>query len=578
MADVVGSVVYLVKLSNKGLSRQINATGSIIAKKMAVISTTVGAAAGQNFSKNFQKAAVMTPMGMRKVAKPVTKTLADAGKKGGKRAGSTFSTQFTRTVIGKLNVASRRISNVIGGVIGYGILSRARTEWRSFEDALRQSSVVSRGTVDLKKLRQEAYKLSEALGFDASTSLKGFYQAVSSKFSSKEATELSKAGAILSAAAKEAGEMINPEKSTEAIATVLNTFYEFDDRMNHVKETMDTFVNTVTFGKGGITKLANSIAILGPAAAKMGLSFEQTLIPVAALTQQGFKMEMAMTSLSQALRMLSDPTTEAGKILFKEYGMYFSQAIKSGESLVGVFQKLADTVAFREYAKKVDDEVKEMGENLGGGSGNEMLQSVVGNQRAIRSILALTGAGVKKVNEITKDFKKNTNATRKALDLYVKSSLTRYDRMMAALTNKVLSFIDAMGGMHNILVMLAWTFAAFKIAGFLSQLTEAIYLFQSLAVAKAAAAGGGWLSGVAVAKTVAALGVGMAAVKAGFGIYAASTISSSHADSSKVPRNIYPGNPGDKDKMRVIVHNSPTGTNVLVNGKRTNAQTNYGGS
>lgn len=147
-----------------------------------------------------------------------------------------------------------------------------------------------------------------------------------------------------------------------------------------------------TAQKRGVTtveELASSIGTVAPLAKSMGLSVEETLATMAALTKGGLSTDMAATGLRSTLAALSKPSKEAEETL-KKFGVPVGIAEVKAKGLTYTLQKLI------ELQKK---------------SPNAITKAIP-NIKALTGVLAIDELKMKEVHntleEIQKDIKNGT--------------------------------------------------------------------------------------------------------------------------------------------------------------------------
>ncbi len=454
----------------------------------------------------------------------------------------------------KITSWGNKIGNVVSGLLGFAMFSSAKKGWEDLQSSLRQVNALEQGKANIEALTDEANKMAETFGNDASESVNAFYQAVSAGFSDDASLKLTTIANKLAAAATAAGEMTDAKGAINALTTVMNAYGLSADQAGSAS---DALVNTVNFGKTSINELAASIAQVAPVASAMGLSLEDTLQPIAALTQGGSSTAQAVTGIKALINEMASSSTDAGQALQDNLGMGLAEALEQGMSLTDVLQ-------------------------------NGLLPSVDGNSqgfinlfsniRAATAAMGLANNDFALASKVSDGFAKSLNSTDKATQAYTSSSLTRFHAGLNKVKDTIVGMIDSVGGLGNAITILASIFAAFKVASFIAKIWEAVAANSALAVAKTAAQTGVG-SIAAVPATVAAIGAGIAAVGAIGGAITAG-IAFSGGSSSSSGGGSTPNTSGTSavGTTSIVVNVTPDGTGVSSNAPGTQVQTNYGGS
>lgn len=261
------------------------------------------------------------------------------------------------------------IRGALGG-LGAGIsLGAGIAEFTKFESAfnnvvtlLDDASFADQPLIaGIDQLREGILDLSRASGQGLGTLNKALFDTVSAGVPAGEAikflgsaTDLALAGGTTAAVA------------VDGLTTSINAFRL---EASQADEVAQKFFTAQKFGKTTIEELSGSIGKVAPIADALGVSLDETLASLAALTAGGINTSEATTGLKAALSNISKPSKDAAD-LAKQLGLQFDfQAIKS-QGLAGFLDNVVEKT---------------------GGSQEAMLK-LFGSTEAVATIFALTGS------------------------------------------------------------------------------------------------------------------------------------------------------------------------------------------
>ena len=180
----------------------------------------------------------------------------------------------------------------------------------------------------------------------------------------------------------------NTKTAVDGLTSVMNAFgYEAKD----VTKISDKFFAAQQEGKTTIAELSASIGQVAPIAAGMGISFDELVSSMSAMTLGGIRTRVAATGLKAALSNLLKPSEEARDIS-ERLGIEFdANAVKSK----GLTNVLKDVI------KKTGGSKAAMGK-------------LFGSVEAVNSVLALSADNFSAVNEINKEVAGSIGTTEKA--------------------------------------------------------------------------------------------------------------------------------------------------------------------
>ena len=235
-------------------------------------------------------------------------------------------------------------------------------------------SLVGASGKQLAMYRTEVLKMGPELGKAPAELAKALYFVTSSGFEGAAALRVLAASAKASAAG-----LGDTAVVADAVTSAVNAYGE---KTLSATRATDILLAAVREGKAEPEAFAGSIGRVIPIAEKMGMTFGEVAGMMAAMSLNGTKADEAVTQISAALATAIKPTKEG------------ADALKSvGESYASVRKSIADD-GLLATIKKLDDAYDGNVEKLG---------AVFGNVRALRGILALTGASAEKYKGIIEE-------------------------------------------------------------------------------------------------------------------------------------------------------------------------------
>lgn len=271
-----------------------------------------------------------------------------------------------------------------GSAIPTLIATAGATSYANFSRSVAEVNTLLDGTVERQKaLETEILAISSAYGLDSAEVAQGYYQAISSG-----ATDASNALDFLSIASKTAiGGVTDLSTAVGGIATIVNAF---SLEANQAGDAANALFVAVRAGRTTIGELSTSLADAAPLAATLGVSFEELLSAVAAVTTAGTPTSQAITQIRAAMDALI--SQKSINVIFQELGYESSAAAIRAEGLAFALNVVKDAA---------------------GGSESALIE-LLGTQEAMGLVLSLTGNQAEKFSEIMQDMEKDTGAVNRA--------------------------------------------------------------------------------------------------------------------------------------------------------------------
>lgn len=305
------------------------------------------------------------------------------------------------TVLGQL-VAGLSIAAVIGTAV---------TQAREFSTALAEVSTVVEGTPEqLDALSEAARGLAQAYGGTGADQLSGFYQAISAGIS-----DVALATDLVDQANKLAvGGVTDVTTAVDVLTTAVNAY---TPAVLSASEASDALFVGALGGKTTIEELSATLGDVIPLAKAAGVSFDEVVAAVSALTTQGIATPQATTQikalLSGVIRAGANDTSRFAKAA-KEMGLEFNLAALQAKGLSGFLQDLITAT---------------------GGSADE-IGKLFESVEAVTGVLALSGAGGEQFARILDQMRDKAGITDEAFQK-VASSLNQ--RLKVALASVLVS-------------------------------------------------------------------------------------------------------------------------------------------
>lgn len=211
-----------------------------------------------------------------------------------------------------------------------------------------------------------------------------------------------------SAKAAKAG-LTDAETVVDGATSILNAWKDSAGGLDHVLDVMQTAQNE---GKTTVGELAAQIGDLTGLAPQLGLSLEDTMAAVAALTKNGVATNKAVTGLKAVLSNVIKPSTEAAKEA-KRLGLAFDASALQAKGLSGF---LADVME------------KSKGDT-------EVLAKLFGSVEGLNQVMLLGGAAAADYGSILLKMSDCAGTMEQAFSVRTSSKLERFNNSLNRLSN-----------------------------------------------------------------------------------------------------------------------------------------------
>ncbi len=200
----------------------------------------------------------------------------------------------------------------VAGLMGAGVgVSRAVTEFATFDDALLRVKAVSASTVDeLEQLKGKAEELGASTRYTNTEVAQGMAELASTGMKTTEIIET--LPSALNMAAIAGGDV---KTSADQLTDIMS---QFNLEVEDSGRVADILVAGYTGASTSLDELSLAMKYVGPLTANLGYSLEDTTAILQSLAEAGYKGEKAGTALRGGLSQLLKPSKEAAAVL-EEY-------------------------------------------------------------------------------------------------------------------------------------------------------------------------------------------------------------------------------------------------------------------
>ena len=309
----------------------------------------------------------------------VYKVQIEASAKGVDKANKEMTALGAST--GLATKAMRAFVPLVAAAFSARALSGLASQANEFSAAMAEVNTLLSGNTEMPRLTQEAKNLAAQFGGSPTQQAQAFYQAISAGAGNAE-----QATALLTAANKLAiGGVTDVTTAVDGLTSVTNAYGINTAEASRVS---DAFFVAMRAGKTTVGELSGSIGKVAATAATAGLSFEETLGSISALTTQGIATTEAVTGLKATLSNILKPSKAASDAA-KELGVDFSLAGLQSKGLAGFLDELVTAT----------------------GGSEEKLLDLFGSTEALNTVFALTGGAAETFGNIMVDMANSAGQT-----------------------------------------------------------------------------------------------------------------------------------------------------------------------
>ncbi len=328
--------------------------------------------------------------------------------KGATRASKRLGT--LRRAFGRMSLVARFLSREItaltsafGGIL---LVRKVITTFVKFEEtmlrvravAIRTTSALEVQTAQMQLLEQTARRLGATTRFTATQAAEGLLLLSRAGFAVSESTAALSGVLNLALAGQ-----LDLAEAADITATAIRSYGLEAEQASRVT---DTFVTVTNRSNTDIQQLGEVMKFVGPVAASLGLSLEETAAAAGALGNAGIKASKAGTGLRGIIASLLGPTPKARRAI-ERLGLTVEELNPQANSLVDIFQKLADA-------------------NLKAGDATDIFR-----RRQFAAALALT-KNVKNLRDLTEEANKAAGSSEEFAKIVGTSTFDALRRLVSA--------------------------------------------------------------------------------------------------------------------------------------------------
>jgi TP901 family phage tail tape measure protein len=365
------------------------------------------------------------PRGARTGARVVRREMADIERSAERvdrstaRMGQTANDNLTKMARGASVVGAgwRSLIGLAAGLASAVVTAFSTQPLFEFKDALAEvSTLVDTATFDMRGLEQASLDQLAVYGGSAAGQARAFYQIISAG-----ASDAASATETLNAANKLAiGGVTDVATAADGLTSVLNAY---GSRVESAAAVSDSLFVGMRAGKTTIGELSSSLGKVAPLAAQTGVSFDELVASISALTKGGIATTEAVTGVRAILAAVAKPTKEA-RDLAGALGLEFNAAALESKGLAGFLTDLTSRT----------------------GGSTEALSQLFGGVEALVPIMALSGQAGQDFVSILEQMESKAGSTEDAFNKMANSPGFQAGRVWASLQAEVLGASGALSG------------------------------------------------------------------------------------------------------------------------------------
>lgn len=299
--------------------------------------------------------------------------------------------------------------------VAIGLASSAFTaataQAMSFERALLEvKTIADESVMPMSKVRGIAMDMASAYGTKPQENAKALYEIISAGV-----TDSAQAMEVLHASQKLAiGGLTDTKTAVDGLTSILNAFAAQGVKAGDV---VDSMFIAIRDGKTTAAELSHAIGMLAPVASAAGLSVQEMLGAVAAMTQQGVKTSTAVDYIRSALSNILKPTKEA-KDAAQELGVAFGAPALASKGLANFLQDVV----------------------VKSGATREQIGKLFGSIEAMNAVFALTSNSGTRFAELLANQEQRAGAAGRAVDTMTQALAFQVDKYEALKDAAITSF------------------------------------------------------------------------------------------------------------------------------------------
>lgn len=337
-------------------------------------------------------------------------TLTDKASKGIRKIGSTLGNFTKKVLTSKLSIAA------LGAAIGLGI-----KEFANFEQKLIDVGNLFGATgQEIQNFSDGILEISQRIPVASQDLANGLFDVVSAGVEVGESLKFLETSAKLAVAG-----VTDTKTAVDGLTSAMNA-YGF--AANDAEVIADKFFSAQQAGKTTIQELSQSIGQIAPIAKAAGVSFDELLGGISALTKQGIKTPIAVTQLKAALTAIIGPTEQAKKEA-QRLGIAFDANALQARGLAGFLNEVTRAT----------------------GGNQEALKKLFGSTEALNGVIALSKNEFKDLNDIQKQVANSSGVVTKATEKQLNTLSSQFTLLINNIKSAFFSLFGGDSGISKIL-------------------------------------------------------------------------------------------------------------------------------
>ena len=294
--------------------------------------------------------------------------------------------------------ATGRRQMIAGAALGVGLAASLRPTME-FEQGMRDvNSVLQLNEGGYQSLRREVLALTNDPGItDLPDKLaKGLYDVSSAGLQGAEAMGTLRVASRLATAG-----LTDTNTATNVLVTAMMAYGRTTAK--DALDISDTLATVVKGARGRLAELAEALPIAIAPAAKAGIPLQELAAAFGTMRMQGFDAALSGTALMRVMTSMMNPSKELKRII-QDYGYESGLQIMRNKGLAGTIEWLTEATRGQE----------------------DVMVQVVGEQRAIRAVMALTGTGAEILAKQQQNMGKRFGETGRMVNEQMKGPMQQY--------------------------------------------------------------------------------------------------------------------------------------------------------
>lgn len=319
----------------------------------------------------------------------------------------------TATATGGLERSFAKVIGMVGGIATVTAAMKAATSASlEFSTAMGRVSTVIGSMGDMDAMNRGLKQMAATMGGSAASQAAAMYDILSAGISNT-----AQALDMLAASNKLAvGGVTSVGVAADGLTTIMMAY---GDQVRSTQDASDAMFVSAAVGKTTIEQLSNTVGRVIPIAANAGVSLDELLASIGALTKGGINTHQSVDGLRAMLAAIIKPTDDSAKMA-KKLGLEFNLAALQTKGWIGFIDDLA---------AKTKGNTAQMAKLMGG------IESIV-------PAMALTGSGLKDLHDAMDRMAKKAGETEVAFEKMASTPQFKIDQLKAKISNMMVETGD----------------------------------------------------------------------------------------------------------------------------------------